>query len=812
MENVRYAFRALRNAPGFTAAAVLTLALGIGANTAAFSVVHALLLRPLPVEDPGALVQLHPFRRNPATGELQYTYAWSFPDFEEHRARDRAFEGLAAYDSRVFILGGREPESVTGASVTGEYFRVLGVRALHGRTLLPSDDRASDPATVAVVSEDFWRRRMGGDPRAVGRTIKLDRHRFTVVGVAGSAELFRAMGEPQLWIPIHTRAALLDTVGNQLGQRNATWAQVVGRLRPGVSLERAQAAVELTDRRLAATFAHSHADRLSRVVPARTIAELTTPADMRPKVAGMAALLMGVVALVLLVSCANVANLLLARAAGRRREISIRLAMGAGRGQIARQILTESCVLALMGGAGGIVLAWGGVALASRIPQVEQLSPSLDLRVLAFTVVLSLLAGIAFGMVPAAGSTTRDLVAALRDGGARGATRRSPVQRMLVVGQVAVSLVLVAVTGLVLRSLEKLSRVDPGFEYARVLVAQTKLAAPGGTVFDPPSPQRMEEVLRAVRAVPGVRGASFATTAPMSRQSYRYGFEAEGYTPPPGEELAMADAMSIDDAYLQTLGIPLLQGRSFADLSPADRGHVLVNRAFAKRFWPGRDPIGARIRLGDDWLAVAGVVGDVRAAAMASEAAPTFYTRFPRGANASPTLHVRTAGDPRALVAPVRRALAAEAPGLPAPEVKPLAANVADSTAQARWVATFFTLFGVLTVALAAVGLYGVVSYSITQRTREMGIRAALGAAPARIVALVLRQGMGLAMAGVIIGLAGAIATTHLIGALLYGVEPVDPPSFAAAVAVLAGIAVLASWLPARRAARVDPVTALRSE
>jgi predicted permease len=710
------------------------------------------------------------------------------------------------------VLDGREPERVQGAAVTGEYFGVLGVRALHGRTLLPSDDRAADPAAVAVVSEDFWRRRMGADPRAVGRTIALEKHRFTVVGVAGSGALFRAMGGPQLWVPMHTRAALLDRVGNRLDMRNGTWAQVVGRLRPGVSLERAQADVELTDRRLAAAYPHSHAHRLSRVVPSRTMAELTMPAEERPKAAGVAALLMGVVALVLLAACANVANLLLARAAGRRREISIRLAMGAGRGQIARQILTESVVLALLGGAAGAVLATGGLALAMRIPRVAQVSPALDLRVLAFTFALSLLAGIAFGMVPAAGSTTRDLVAGLRDGGARGGTRRSPVQRMLVVGQVAVSLVLVAATGLVLRSLEKLSRVDPGFDYEHLLVAEMDLAAPGGTVFDPPSPQRVDEVLRTVRALPGVRGASFATMAPMSGRRYRYGFEVEGYTPPPGEELAEADAMVVDDAYLRTLGIPLLRGRGFAGLPRADRGHVLVNRAFAARFWPGRDPVGRRIRNGDDWLTVAGVVGDVRAASMGAAAEPTFYMRFPAYADATPTLHVRTAGDPRAAIAPLRRALAAATPGVPAPEVKPLAANVADSMAQARWVATFFTVFGGLTLLLAAVGLYGVVSYSIGQRTREMGIRAALGAAPARIVALVLRQGVGLAMAGVVLGLAGAAATTHLIGAALYAVEPADPVSFGAAVAVLAAIAAFASWIPARRAARVDPMATLRSE
>ncbi|CAA9295115.1 MAG: Acidobacterial duplicated orphan permease (function unknown) [uncultured Gemmatimonadetes bacterium] len=812
MPKLRYALRSLRNAPGFTAAAVLTLALGIGANTAAFSVVHALLLRPLPVEDPGALVQLHPFNRNPATGELQYMYAWSFPDYLEHRARDRAFAGLAAYESRSFVLGGREPRRVPGASVTGEYFGVLGVRALHGRTLLPSDDRASDPATVPVVSEEFWRSRMGADPRAVGTTITLEKHRFTVVGVAGSGALFRAMGGPQVWVPMHTRAALLDTVGNRLGGRNASWAQVVGRLRPGVAMERAQAEVELTDRRLAAAYPHSHANRLSRVVPSRTMAELTMPAEERPKAASVAALLMGVVALVLLAACANVANLLLARAAGRRREISIRLAMGAGRGQIARQILAESVLLALLGGAAGAVLAWGGVALAARIPRVAQFSPALDLRVLAFTFTLSLLAGVAFGMVPAAGSATRDLVAGLRDGGARGGTRRSPVQRLLVVGQVAVSLVLVAATGLVLRSLEKLSRVDPGFEYENLLVAQLDLAPPGGTVFDPPSPQRVDEVLRSVRALPGVSGASFASLAPMSGMTYRYGFEVEGYTPPPGEELASADAMVVDDAYLGTLGIPLLRGRAFAGLPGDDRRHVLVNRTFAARFWPGRDPVGRRIRNGDDWLTVAGVVGDVRAASMGAAAEPTFYMRFPFDANAAPTLHVRTSGDPRALVGPVRRALAAATPGLPAPEVKPLAANVAGSMAQARWVATFFTVFGGLTLLLAAVGLYGVVSYSISQRTREMGIRAALGAAPARIVALVLRQGVGLAMAGVVLGLAGAAATTHLIGAVLYAVEPVDPLSFGAAVAVLAASAAFASWIPARRAARVDPMAALRSE
>jgi putative ABC transport system permease protein len=809
MTNLRYAIRALRNAPGFTAAAVLTLALGIGANTTAFSIVSALMLRPLPVEDPGALVRLHPMTRNMETGEVSPGWAWAYPDFKDYQARREVFAGLAAEEGQGFVVSGTELERASGAAVTGGYFQVLGVRAIRGRTLLPADDAKPAPAAVAVVSEAYWRSRLGSRPDAIGKPITLNGHPFTVVGVVGSASLFRAMGEAEIWIPIHARVAFLNSQSNSLDSRNVSFLQVYGRLQPGVPVERAQAAADLLAKQLAAAYPTSNATRLVRVAPAGNLSGLTLPEEAQSSLSRAAALLMGVVTLVLLVACANVANLLLARAAGRRREIAIRVSLGAGRGHVTRQLLTESVLLAMLGAAGGLLLAYGGLALATHVPEVARLSPALDLRVLAFTAAVALVAGFAFGMAPAGGTMTRDLVSALRDGGNQGATGRGLVQRALVVGQVSVTLVLVVAMGLVLRSLGNLTRVDPGFDAERLVTAPVAFTV--GEQSDAPSPAQVQAVLERVRAIPGVDEASFATIAPLSGGSVTYGFQVPGYTPAPGENPS-AGVVSVDDNYLRTMGIPLLRGTGFERMAPGDDRQVLVNRALAARYWPGRDAVGQSIRISDEEMRVAGVVGDVRAASMGSAAVPTMYFRAPRMSYSHLTLHVRAAGDPAALVGPLRRVLARVVPGQPAPEVKTMAEYVAESLARARWIATFFTVFGGLALALAAVGLYGVVSYSVTQRRREIGIRAALGAGPRRLVAMVLRQGGGLAAAGSVLGLALAVVTTRAIGSVLYEVEPLDTASFALAVAVLSGAALLASWLPARRAARVDPMIALRSE
>jgi predicted permease len=408
--NLRYALRSLRNAPGFTAAAVLTLALGIGANATAFSVLDALMLRPLPVEDPGALVRLHPMTRNLETGVMSPGYSWAIPDFEDYRARREVFAAMAAHEGRPFRVGTGAIEAARGAAVSGDYFKVLGVKAIRGRPLLPSDDRAEAPAAVAVVSEAYWRGELGADPGALGRTLVLNGHPFRIVGVVGTGSVFRALdgdNAPEVWIPIRARAAFLDARMNPLDSRAASFARVFARLQPGVSAERAQLAADLTAKRLAAAYPETNATRSARVVPAGNAAGFALDEDTRPVRARAAYLLMAVVAMVLLIACANVANLLLARATSRRREIAIRSSLGAGRGHIARQLLTESVVLGLMGGGAGLLLAWAGLSLASRVPEVARVSPSLDARVLAFTLVVSVLAGIAFGLVPVTGAGVR---------------------------------------------------------------------------------------------------------------------------------------------------------------------------------------------------------------------------------------------------------------------------------------------------------------------------------------------------------------------------------------------------------------------
>jgi predicted permease len=801
-QDLRYAARTLARSPGFTTAAALCIALGVGANTVVFSAAHALLIRPLPVAEPGRLVRLHQTTR--ATGtEARFTN-WSIPDFAEQRARATVFSGLAAEESKQFRLeGGDGVEMVAGSAVTGDFFAVLGLRPFAGRLLAPADDRAD--GFVAVISRGMWERRFGGSPWAVGRTLSLDGHPFTVVGVVDAPVVFEAVGSPQLWIPLAARAAL-EPRGNPIDTRNVTFADVYGRLKPGVEMERARAAVALVDRQLAAEFPVTNATRATVIVPAGTLAGFTLPPDARGSRVEQATLLMAAVGVVLLIACANVANLLLARAVRRRREMAIRASVGAARGRLVRQMLTESTVLALIGAAGGVVLAMGGIALVRRVPELASLSPSLDAGVLAFTLAVALLAGFAFGLVPALRGSRLDLARMLKDGHPRSGRSRLP--GILVVGQVALAVVLVTGAGLMVRSLVKLRAVDPGFDTAHLLVAPVDFTTAGSPVFYPPPPGAVSALLERVRGLPGVRGASLATGAPLSGARMSTSIVA---APERGTlaETVEADFMTVDDAYFATLGVPLLRGRGFDAVERGNTSGVLVNRALARRYFPGVDPVGRKL---DDETEIVGVVGDMRQAAVAEEPVPTLFYRFPRQAFRYVTLHVRTAGDPAALAPAVAREIRAATPGAPPPTVQPMNERVAESLARARMLVTFASLLGGLALCLAAVGLYGVVAYSVAGRTHEIGVRMALGADRGDVVAMVVRGGARLALIGVVVGTVAAVAATRVIRGVLYDVEPTDPATFAAGAALLIAVTLLASWLPARRAARVTPTSALRAE
>jgi putative ABC transport system permease protein len=810
LQDLRYAFRTLLRSPAFAAAAIICITLAVGANTTVFSVANALLLRPLPVEEPDRIVRLHAGIRDSDASSARFS-SWSYPDFLEYRKQSKVFADLAAVERLGFTVGGSgEVEWATGASVSGGYFEVMGVRPLLGRTLLPTDDLPGEPSFVAVISREMWEKHFGRDPSIIGKTAILDNRAFTIVGVVGSEAVFNAVGALQVWIPTAARVAM-DPTSNPIDTRDVSFAQVYGRLQPGVTVQQSQAAADVLARQLAAEYPKSNRDRFAIVAPAGTLAGLVMPLEERKPALTAAALLMGVVGIVLLIACANVANLLLARAAKRHREMAIRSSLGASPGRIVRQLLTESIVLALLGATGGLLLALWGIDVVQLVPRVAELSPSLDGRVLLFTVLVALGAGIVFGLAPAVQSSRPDLTWALKDGG-RGATgHRSWLQDAIIVGQVALALVLVVAAGLVVRTLQNLRAVDPGFDAEHLLVAGVTFSKPGDNGFATPPQTVVDQLLDRIRTLPGVEGASLATSAPLGKSRMMTEVKTQNSDGSSGSTIS-ADFATADDSYFRTLGVPVLRGRGFDQLPPGDTRGVLINQAMARRYWPGRDPIGSRIGADDKAPEVIGVIGDMRHLAIGEEPVPMFYYRYPRQAYAWATLHVRTAGDPASLVAAVRREIHAFNPDVPTPEVRPMTEFVGESLAETGLIVTFLGLFGILALALAAVGIYGIMAYSVAQRTHEIGIRMALGAERRDVVRFVLGSGLGLTLAGLALGVVGAAAATRALEKVLYDVAPTDPLTFAGGALLLGGVALLASYLPARRAARVDPVVALRAE
>jgi putative ABC transport system permease protein len=702
LQDLRYALRTLLRSPGFTLVAVLTLALGIGANTTVFSVVSALLLRPLPGAEPDRTVRLY---TTDPEGSGSHYGNWSYPEFADYRDRSGVFSQLAIRETRGFLLQVREePGNVPGAAVSGDFFSVFGVQPLLGRTLLPADDSIGRPAYVAVISRALWKRRFGADRGVVGKPILLDGHPFTVVGVVGGETLFRALGPPDVWIPITARATL-DPTANRIDSRNVRFADVFGRLRPGVTHAQAQAALDVVAGQLATADVPAHTKGRVALVPAGTLAGLVVSPDERRSMLLAGTLLLGVTGIVLLIACANVANLLLARAARRRRELAVRASLGAGRGRIVRQLLTESMLLALLGAGGGLLLAMWGIELLRLVPRVSEFSPSLDVRVLGFAVLITLASGVAFGMAPAFGTSSLDPATTLKDGGPGGGTRHARAQSALVVGQVALSLVLLAAAGLVVRTLKNLSDVDPGFDVERLLVAELDFSGEGRGVISAPPAERIERLLERVRALPGVVEASVATAAPLTGT---YSMTTLYPDPSdPGGDTIQAHVASADDAFFRTLGVAVVRGRGFDALPASDSKGVLINEAMARRYWRGRDPVGQPLAPADPSMYVAGVVRDMRHLGLGEEPVPMFFHRYPGGAYSYARLYVRTGGSPGALAGAVRRVIREVNPRMPVPEVRPMTELARDSLAQTRTLTTFLGLFALLALVLAAAACTG---------------------------------------------------------------------------------------------------------
>jgi putative ABC transport system permease protein len=816
--------------PGFTLVATLTLSLGIGANTAIFSLADKLLLRPLPVKDPGQLALITSESVNPKFRSTIYSY----PDYTDYRNQNEVFSSLIAFTQASVKLGaGEKSEKIDVELVSGNYFDSLGVAALRGRFIKDEDNRSEDGHPVAVISHRCWQRRFGGRPDVVGQTLLLNDLGYTVIGVAPSGFTGIRLETPaEAWTPLMMRRQLVSGT-TSIFERKSTWLRLMGRLKPGIDLAKAQTNFDLTTRRIW----EANTSPSDRKLPFNEKRVLLEPgaqgmSSLRRSMGETLKLLLAVVTLLLLLACANVANLSLARATGRRKEIAVRLALGAGRWQIVRQLLTESLLLAGLGAGAGLLMApWLYELLLAFEPSfvIERstLQGSLDARVLGFTALTAILSGALFGLIPAWQCARADLIPALKDADAGVAIheRRWSARNLLVVAQVALAMVMLIGAGLLVRSLQRMFANDPGFRAENLLILPidlpraayaTALDEAGKRAVDERFNQYFQDLAERVKALPGVDSASTAHSTPLGDFiSKTGGVVIEGWQPKPGENIAI-DTNKVGPGYHETLGIPMVRGRGFTERDNASApGVVIINEAMARAYFPDQNPVGKRIKLGQGrpWLEIIGVARDHRLHNLTETAFPHMdlpALQSPYGAFAH--LVVRAKGDPLAL-APVARkeALALNAQA----EIRTpttLVEAMKNSASAARMASALTSLFGLTALLLAAIGLYGVMSYSVSRRIREIGVRIALGAGRGDVLRLMLKQGLLLTGLGLALGLMSAAALTRLIQTSLYGVGATDPLTFALVAALLAGAAFLACWIPARRATKIDPMIALRYE
>ncbi len=811
LQDIRYAARALRKSPGFTAAAVLTLALGIGANAAMFSLVNAVILRSLPVEKPEDLAVL-----SVRTKEFQFR-AFSYPFFKDLRERTTVFAGLfARWGVKLSLTSEGATERVEGELVTGDYFRVLGLRPLVGRLLTADDDRTPGAHTVCVLGYSLWRNRFGGDPAIVGRTIRLNGKPFTVIGVTPAS--FTST-EPGLDVDIRVPMMMqrdLDPLGfDRLGPRRSAWIAVIGRLKPGMTREHAAAALEVTVNQIA---------RQHRMDTGRVLLEPGNQgwAMLRTRYERPLLILMGIVGGVLLVACANLANLLLARGAVRRREIAVRIALGASRARVMRQLLTEALLLTACGALLGLVAgSWvsRAVLALARAPWETEvaLDTAPDWRVFAFTAAVALVVAVVFGAAPSMEATRVDLSSAMKDAAGRRFGGRG--RKCLVGGQIAVSLVLLAGAGLFIGTLRNLQSLDPGFrpEHVALLSVNPRMNGYSETA----AAGFYARLLDRVRGEPGIRSAALVRVSPLSGGSTLRDFTPEGYTYKPSDwRNYEAYTNAVSPGYFRTMQIPVIMGREFTERDrtgtpPA----VIVNETFARRYWPAGSPIGKHIIWGSaehpKWgIEVVGVVRDSFYSSLREQRGRVvIYTPVAQEQDIDElTVVARADGDPRAAIAAVAVDVRDLDRSLPVYNAATMTTQLDRSLATERLLATLAGSFGALALFLAAVGMYGVVAYSVGSRTREIGVRMALGASHRGILAMILRESAAATVGGIAAGVPLALAATRLIASLLYGLEPRDPFVFASVTLLLAAVALAAALLPARRATRIEPTTALRDE
>ena len=812
MTDLRFAIRQLQRNPGFAAVAVLTLALGIGANTAIFSITNGLLLRPLPVPEPERLVALF------TTYEKQSGLnGSSYPDYRDLRDRSDVFEGLAGhFYFPMAVRTADRAEVVLGHVVSWNYFEVLGVSPARGRVFLPEEDQVPGARPVAMLSHRYWQTRLLGDPGVIGRSVFVNSRPFTVVGVApaGFTGLSTAVA-PDVWVPVAMISQVLPYPINLEG-RFDPWLNVVGRLKAGVSPAQAQAALEVVGVSLAKEFPGAGESARSFFLMEAERNRLSTR-DSTDSVKRLLGLLSAVAGIVLLIACFNVANLQLARAATRQREIALRLSLGASSGRVIRQLLTESLLLGLLGAGAGLLVARLGMdlLLAMRPQEMIHLDYQLGLdgRVLAFTLILGFLASALFGLAPAWQMTRTSQVRALKETSASGmGAGKALLQRALVVSQVALSLVLLVSAGLFLRSLTRTLAVDPGFDTRHGLMAVVDLGF--GSYDEVQGRQFCRRLLDRVRVLPGVESAALAATVPLDAMGgSTTDIEVPGYQPGPGERMTVwRNAVSED--YFQTLGVPLVQGRGIESQdSGARRRVVVINETMARRYWPGRDALGRIIRMNDQDCTVIGVARDGKYGRLNEAPQPYLCEALVQGDFVKRFhLHVRTAAAPQGWIHPLAKVIHELDPDLPPPRILTLGQFLEASVEAVAGPVRIVGMFGLLALTMAIVGVYGVLAFVVSQRTHEFGVRIALGASARGLLGLVLRQGLWLTGVGAGMGLVGALLLSHLLASLLYEVSPWDPLTFVVATAVLIAAGALASYWPARRAATLDPVVALRCE
>ncbi|HVG29686.1 MAG TPA: ABC transporter permease [Pyrinomonadaceae bacterium] len=809
IQDLRYSLRTLRKTPVFTSVAVLALALGIGANSAIFSVVNAVLLRPLPFDHPERMMSVQV--RNEKTGGVGVEQ--SYPNFLDLRAQCQSCEGMAAYGgATTFLMNpGEEPERVRGVQASADLLPLLGVKPALGRVFTAAEDQVGG-RRVVVLSYGVWQRFFGGNPKIIGQDIPLGGSApTTVLGVMPKGFKFPVeWQQTDFWMPLAPAISPEDREG-----RAMVWLDLLAKTKPGVSQQQAQAEIDTISRRLQAQYPATNTALNFFVKPLKEnlVGNLRTALLV----------LLGAVGCVLLIACANVANLLLARAAGRSKEMSIRTALGASRSRIVRQLLTESLLLALVGGALGLLLAlWGVDLLAAAapadIPRVAEIG--LDARVLLFTLLVTLATGVVFGLAPALQASKADVNEALKEGGrgtGEGGGRRR-LRGALVVSEVALSLVLLIGAGLLAQSFKRLLDVTPGFD-AKNLVTMDVVPRRSRYPEEPQRVQFFKDFAEQASRLPGVRGVGLVDPLPLNGNFEAWDFQIEGRAPfAPGEQND-ADRRVVNGDYFRVMGIPLRRGRTFDDRDRKEAPQVLVvNDTFARQFFPGDDPLGKRIVFGGGPAGgtareIVGVVGDVRHAGLDEPATPEFYVPYTQVLTARLTVVARSASDDTAGVAGALRGVIRRTDkDSPVYNVRTMEELLAASVAKRRFNMILLGGFAAVALVLAALGIYGVISYTVTQRTHEIGVRVALGAQPGDVVRMILSQGMRLTLLGVGVGLLGASALTRVMSGLLFGVSATDPVTFGGVALLLAGVAFVSCLLPARRATKVDPMIALRYE